>query len=403
MVCPQMELRDQEDGAAMRIVTLLLHDERFSGWSLNEKLRRLHFSKQYLKYCKDFGWEPYIYCFHQSLREKQVYEIKDLGVIKVFPVDFRFPPFLRFGNDHNPKALLRELVRDSPDLIHFHQYYMFSFPYIAKFVKKKLKCPLTAQLHGYHQRWIRRLFYLPSLLSLKMVDRVFYSYQSEEEVYRNLDLLDKAVRVPMPSINPKIFKPSRKGDELDLLYVGRVPLSLSTYGDKSPILLLYLLHRLLRYKDVKLTIVGDGPGLPYCKELASKLEIEENVDFTGYLPNSVLPEVYQNSMLTLVPMELDNVDGFFDGAIQESLACGTSVAAFKASSRTPSEGSLGFLLSKDIKDAAAEVSALLDEPEILDKMAMKGSRFVRRHCTEERLKQKLRFEWEGLMKRLRYP
>jgi len=32
-------------------------------------------------------------------------------------------------------------------------------------------------------------------------------------------------------------------------------------------------------------------------------------------------------------------------------------------------------------------------------MAMKGSRFVRHHCSEERLKQKLRFEWEGLMKR----
>jgi len=276
---------------------------------------------------------------------------------------------------------------------------MYSFPYIAKFVKKRLNCPLTAQLHGYHQRWMRRLFYMPSLLSLKMVDRVFYSYKPEEEVYRNLNLQDKAVRVPMPSINPTIFKPSRKDNEEKLLYVGRVPLSLSTYGDKSPIHLLSLLHRLLCYKDVKLTIVGDGLGLPYCKHLASELEIEGNVDFKGYLPHSVLPEFYQSSLLTLVPMELDNVDGFFDGAIQESLACGTTVAAFKSSSRTPSEGSFGFLLSKNVKDAAVEVSALLDDPEVLDKMAMKGSRFVRRHCTEERLKQKLRFEWEGLLKR----
>jgi len=383
----------------VRVVTLLLHDERFSGWSINEKLRRLHFSKQYLKFCKSFGWEPYLYCFHQSLREKHVYEADGLGVIKIFPVEFRFPPLLRFGNDHNPKALLRELTSDGPDLIHFHQYYMFSFPYIAEFVKKRLKCPLTAQLHGYHQRWIRRLFYMPSLLSLKMADRVFYSYEPENSVYRNFNLLDKAVLVPMPSIDPKIFKPGRKDDELNLLYVGRVPLSLSTYGDKSPVLLLHLLRRLLRYKDVKLTIVGDGAGLPYCKHLASKLEIEGNVDFKGYLPHSVLPEFYRNSMLTLVPMELDDIDGYFDGAIQESLACGTTVAAFKSSSRKPSEGSLGFLLPKNIKDAAAEVSKLLDEPEILDKMATKGSRFVHCHCTEEKLKQKLRFEWEGLMRR----
>ena len=384
---------------ALRIVTMLLHDERFSGWSLDEKLERLHFSKQYLKFCKSFGWEPYLYCFHQSLREKQVYEIDDLGVIKVFPVEFRFPPLLRFGNDHNPKALLRELSLDEPDLIHFHQYYMFSFPYVAKFVKKKLNCPLTVQLHGYHQKWIRRLFYMPSLFSLKMADRIFYSYRPEESVYRKLNLLDKAVRVPMPSIDPNIFKPSKKEETSNLLYVGRVPLFFSTYGDKSPILLLFLLRRLLRYRDVKLTIVGDGVGLPYCKYLASELGIDGNVDFTGYIPHQVLPEFYRNSMLTLVPMELEDVDGYFDGAIQESLACGTTVAAFKASSRTPLEGSLGFLLSRNVKDAAEEVSALLDEPEILDKMARKGSRFVRSHCTEEKLKQKLRSEWEGLMRR----
>ena len=289
MACSSLAILDQEDGVAMRIVTLLLHDERFSGWSLEEKLERLHFSKQYLKFCKSFGWEPYLYCFHQSLREKEVYEIDDLGVIKIFPVKFRFPPFIRFGNDHNPKALLRELLHDCPDLVHFHQYYLFSFPYVAKFIKKRLKCPLTTQLHGYHHRFTRRLFYTPSLLALKMVDGIFYSYKREEEIYRNFNLLEKIVRVPMPSINPHLFKPSQKDEEMNLLYVGRVPASVSTYGEKSPILLLSLLLRLLHYKDVKLTIVGDGAGLSYCKHLASKLGIENNVDFKGYLPHSELP------------------------------------------------------------------------------------------------------------------
>ena len=378
---------------------MLLHDERFSGWSLKEKLSRFHFSKQYLEFCKSFGWEPYLYCFHQSVSEKQVYEIDDLGVIKVFPVRFRFPPFLRFGNDHNPRDVLEELMRDEPDLIHFHHYYMFSFPYVVRFIKKKLGCPLTTQLHGYHQRWLRRLLYLPSLIALRMVDKIFYSYRPEESVYKKLGLIDKAVLVPMPSIDPKIFKPSRRVNGENLLYVGRIPAATSAYAEKSPILLLLILRRLLHLRDVKLTIVGDGVGLPYCKYLASKLKIEENVEFKGFKSRSDLPSFYQKSTLTVVPLELEDVDGLFDGSIQESLACGTAVAAFKPSPRKPLEGTFGFLVSKYADKAAREFSMLLDKREALKEIALKGSRFVHSYCTEEVLKKKLRSEWEGLLRR----
>jgi len=384
---------------AVRIVTLLLHDERFSGWSLREKLDRLHFSKQYLRFCKSFGWEPYLYCFHHALREMQVYEREDLGVIKVFPVEFRFPPCLRFGNDHAPRAVLRELVRDAPDLVHFHHYYLFAFPYIARFVKTRLTCPLTVQLHGYHQQWRHRLAYTPSLLALRRADRIFYSYQPEAAVYQAFKVLEKAVHVPMPSIDPRVFTPGHQRGAPRLLYVGRVPLSLRTYGEKAPILLLSLLYRLLPYRDVTLTLVGDGVGLPYCQRLATNLGLDAHVEFTAYLPHAELPARYQAAWLTMVPMELEDIDGYFDGAIQESLACGTPVAALKASPRTPTEGSRGFLLPKRMTDAAAEVATLLDAPETLEAMARKGTRFVHRHCTEARLKETLRGEWEGVLKR----
>jgi len=384
----------------VRIVTMLLHDERFSGWSLHEKLERFHFSKQYLEFCKSFGWEPYLYCFHQSITEKQVYEDENLGVIKVFPVKFRFPPFLRFGNDHNPAEVLKELRRDEPDLVHFHHYYLFSFPYMAALIKRLLKRPLTTQLHGYNQKWWRRIFYLPNLLALRKVDRIFYSYKPEERVYAKLGVLSKAVRVPMPSVDPKTFKPGRRKDpETSLLYVGRIPPAINPYGEKSPILLLLILHRLLRKREVNLTIVGDGAGLPLCKRFAQKLKLEKNVVFKGFISRSELPDLYHRSMLTLVPMELYDIDGFFDGSIQESLACATPVAAFKPSTSKPLEGTLGFLLSKNVEKAAEDLSNLLNTPDLLAKKGFEGSEFVRSHCTEEILREKLRSEWEGLMKR----
>jgi len=382
----------------VRIVTMLLHDERFSGWSLEEKLSRFHFSKQYMDFCRSFGWEPYLYCFHESVSEKQVYDLDGLGVIKVFPVRFRFPPLVRFGNDHNPRAILNELERDEPDLIHFHNYYLFSFPYIVQLFKSRLRCPITTQLHGYNQSWWRRLPYLPSVLQLRMVDRIFYSYRPEEAVYSRLGVLDKAIRIPMPSIDPKVFKPGLKESEVGLLYVGRMPRA-RAYAEKSPAFLLFVLRRLLRFMDVKLTMVGDGVGLSHYRHLASKLGIENKVEFTGFIPHSEIPAFYQRACLTFVPLRLYDIDGFFDGSIQESLACGTAVAAFKSSLDTPLEGTFGFLLSHSFDRAAEEVSKLLDDFDALKDVALKGSAFVRDNCTEESLKKTLRSEWEGVLKR----
>jgi len=384
----------------VKIVTLLPHDERFSGWSVHDKLTRFHFSTEYLRFCKSFGWEPYLYSFHQMIPRKKVYSHKSLGTVKIFPVEFRFPLFLDFGNDHSPKCMQRELILDEPNLVHFHNYYLFSFPYLARFVKKKLKRPLTTQLHSYHNGLIRRSMFLPCLLSLRIVDAVFYSYKPEESVYKAFGVLDKAVRVPVPSINPRVFLPQRKSDTETLLYVGRFPLSRKRYAEKSPAFLLFLLRKILhRKKDVKLKFIGDGPGLPYCKQLACKLKVKEFVTFQGFMSRSDLVQYYQRATVTLVPLELYDVDGWFDGAIQESLACGTPVATLRSSVETPLRGTYGFLLSKDVDKAADELSMLLGEPEVLEECGQRGSRFVRTYCTENRLKGKLRACWEELVRK----
>jgi glycosyltransferase involved in cell wall biosynthesis len=47
--------------------------------------------------------------------------------------------------------------------------------------------------------------------------------------------------------------------------------------------------------DFELSIVGDGKLLPILKELTSKLNIENKVNFTGRIPNTKLPELLQQS------------------------------------------------------------------------------------------------------------
>jgi glycosyltransferase involved in cell wall biosynthesis len=383
----------------LKILTLLLHDERFSGWTVRDKVFRRHFSIQCLRFCKSNGWEPLLYTFHQNVEAKKVYRLHD-GIVKVFPVKFRFPPFQRFGNDHNPEEVMDEALRDSPDLVHFHHYYLFSFPYTAFFVKEKLKRPLAVQLHGYNNGFVRKWLYTPCILSLKKADVIVYSYKPEEALYHKLGLNERAVRIPFPGVNPEFFKRKRKTESSRLLYVGRVPKPERAFGEKSPYNLLYLLRRLLALNGhVFLDVVGDGPGLPHCKGLARLLGVEDHVAFHGYVPHFEVFRYYQAAALTIVPIQVYDVDGWFDGSIQESLACGTPVAAFKASPKVGFQGTYGFMLSKDLAKAAEEVFTILKSPERAYEMADEGSRFVHEMCTHEKVALKLREVWEAAVKR----
>lgn len=381
----------------MKILTFLLHDERFSGWTVKDKLVRHHFSLQYLRFCRQKGWEPLLYTFHQQVKTRQIHRLNDVGMVKIFPVKFRFPPFQRFGNDHNPRSIMQEALSDLPDLVHFHNYYLFSFPYTAIFVKEKLKRPLTVQLHSYNNNSLRKWLYLPCLLALKKADRILYSYLPEESLYRKLGIMEKAVRVPVPGINPEIFRRKRRHDSNRLLYVGRIPGPEMAYGEKSPFILLRLLRSLAhRLKDVTLDVVGDGPGLHHCRRLAHQLGLENHVAFHGYVPHNELSGYYQASALVFSPIRVYDVDGWFDGAIQESLACGTPVAAFKASPKTPLRGTYGLLLSNNVEKAAEEVSTSMKAPENMGEVAEAGSKFVHENCTYAKLAANLRETWESV-------
>lgn len=382
----------------MKILTLLLHDERFSGWTVEDKIVRQHFSIQYLRFYKQKCSEPLLYTFHEQVKSTVTRMIKEAGIVKIFPVGFRFPPFLRFGNDHSPSCVMREMCHDEPDLVHFHNYYLSSFPYVASFVKRVLKRPLIAQLHGYENDSVRKWFYLPCLLALKHADRILYSYAPEKRMYEKLGVSNSAVKLPVPGVDPQMFRPAERGTTNRLLYVGRIPSPRAAHGEKFPFVLIRILKRLKKLsKDVSLDIVGDGPGLGCGRKLARDLKVADSVAFHDYVPYSELPRYYRASALTLSPMQIYDVDGWFDGSIQESLACGTPVAAFKISSETPLQGTYGFLLSRNEEKAAEELQKLLKNQDETNEVAMEGSRFVRENCSYEKVASKLEKTLESVL------
>ena len=70
--------------------------------------------------------------------------------------------------------------------------------------------------------------------------------------------------------------------------------------------------------DFSLTIIGNGKQLPFLKELASALNIENKVIFTGRIPNTELPEQLQKSIFYISMPITEGVSA----SLFEAMACG---------------------------------------------------------------------------------
>ncbi|MES2240070.1 MAG: glycosyltransferase [Bacteroidota bacterium] len=70
--------------------------------------------------------------------------------------------------------------------------------------------------------------------------------------------------------------------------------------------------------DFNLTIIGDGKQLPFLKQLAKELHIENKVIFTGRIPNTELPKQLQQSNFYISMPITEGVSA----SLFEAMACG---------------------------------------------------------------------------------
>jgi glycosyltransferase involved in cell wall biosynthesis len=204
---------------------------------------------------------------------------------------------------------------------------------------------------------------------------------------------NKIIKYPNAGVETTLFRQtSEKATSPTLLYVGRMPLPSINLREQSPWLMLMILSELVRErKDVKLYMIGDGPGLNYLKELASKKGLDRNVTFLGYVDHQLLPEHYSKSWLTFFPTEMDVVDPFWGGAQKESFACGTPVVAFndKVSTLEGGKQAYGYLIPTDSKISAKILSGIIGDRSALNKMGEAGKKTVVNSCSWDSVISKL--------------
>ena len=136
----------------------------------------------------------------------------------------------------------------------------------------------------------------------------------------SLGIKSKNISIIRPGVNSELFHPAIKTGYPSVVYFG----GMRRY--KRPEESLYLLKELRNeIKDLKLTIIGDGPCRSNLEKLCVELGIRENVKFAGRISDSEVAGIVASSWLNIH----SSVTEGWGISIIEAASAGTPTVAFK--------------------------------------------------------------------------
>jgi phosphatidylinositol alpha-mannosyltransferase len=209
------------------------------------------------------------------------------------------------------------------DILHFHE------PWVPMLSSQILSRSDTVNVATFHAK-------LPETMMSRTMAKVITPYTkpilkyidaftapSEAAADYVCSLTDEPVAIVPNGIDMEQFKPPRAfGDSRKakkILYVGRLE------GRKGVKYLLHAFHMLSdRRPDVKLIIAGDGPDRAKLEMLAADLEIEEKVEFLGYVSHQEKVKLYRSADLYCSPALFGESFGV---VLLEAMACGLVTVA----------------------------------------------------------------------------
>lgn len=285
--------------------------------------------------------------------------------------------------------LLPSLAQEGYDIIHVHT--PFVAHYLGLKLAKKLSVPCIETYHTFFEDylhhylpWMPKLFArnLARLISKRQcnaVDAIVAPSKPMLDVLRAYGVKVKVEVIPT-GLQENSFKEAdgqafrlKYGIALDrpmLLYVGRV-----AYEKNID----FLLHmtKLLREKcpDILLVVTGEGPAEASLHQLANTLDIQNNVQFIGYLDRNIeLNACYQSADIFVFSSKSET-QGL---VILEAMAQGTPVVAI-AELGTASiliEGKGALIAADNTERFSERVHQLLLNPEHRFELGLQAKAYV---------------------------
>jgi glycosyltransferase involved in cell wall biosynthesis len=223
------------------------------------------------------------------------------------------------------------------------------------------KLPGTAFFRHLHSRTLSGQVSRPVAAVLKRVERsypsIYVTWPFVTETYQSVSDLEhigisrERCTVIPPGVDLELFRPGTRSTRPQLVYFG----GMRRY--KRPEQALMAFRRLLKIRpDWSLIMIGDGPGLPALRRLASEMGFGPELVFAGRVREESLIEILRSSWVNI---HCSVSEGWGLSAL-EAAACGVPTAGYSVPGLNESvrDGISGHLVSDG--DVDALVSTIID-------------------------------------------
>ena len=272
------------------------------------------------------------------------------------------------------KKVKKVLNEKQIDLVHFHNP-LFTFGG-AVMRKSKLPCIMTthyvldikgnklaAAIYKKVIRWVTKSI-------AKYVDKIICVNEDCIPIYAEWGIdRDKLIVIPN-GIDTKKFSPGKSNIKKKLncknlvVFWGRL-------GYQKNIQLLVKSFKQIKTPDTKLAIIGKGPDINKLRTIADN---DENIIFTGYLPDNELLEYARGADVAVLP----SLGESWGLVIGEAMACELAVISSDVGKAKELIGKdRGIILKNEIENEISEnIDYLLSNKKIAKEMGEKGRKFI---------------------------
>lgn len=263
--------------------------------------------------------------------------------------------------------------------------------------------PYFVSVHGNEIRddktsWRRRLkYYLKGwrIVALRKAKGIFPVSNYSAHLVMSLGIEQNRINVLLNGVNTQRFRPTlnqKSGDkQRKLLTVARLDLH---KGHDRVLEALSILKK--QGLTPNYTIVGQGPEEMRLREMAQALGLENQVEFTGFIPDNQLPAIYTSCDIYVMASReitghLDLVEGFGISFLEAS-ASGLPVVAGNSGgvSDAVQHGKTGLLVSPDdSEDIASAINLLLTDDNLARRLGNEGRRWTETQMSWEQVARRL--------------
>lgn len=283
--------------------------------------------------------------------------------VSAYPL-FKYPPY-----DLALASKMRELMCEPGlDILHVHYAIPHSIcAYLARSMAPDCRTKTVTTLHGTDITVVGNdeAYREVTRFGIEHSDRVIAVSQFLSDATVELFHTDKAIDVIPNFVDASRFRPGVKTTTAPFSVV-----HISNFRPvKRPRDVIHAFARIRKAVEATLTLVGDGPELPGCLELAKTLGVHQHVDCTGTINDVTRP--LSTAHLLLQPSGSEA----FGLAALEALACEVPVVGYRVGGLPDVvvDGVTGYLVTfKDIQQLSDRSIEILSSPGVRDRMGAMG-------------------------------